>query len=49
MGGSALCTLTQQPSLGAAGRLPEVGVDGDGVCLKEKKMDRKKYPKPKAI
>lgn len=30
-------TLTQQPGLGTAERLPEVGVDGDGACLKEKK------------
>lgn len=40
--GQTHCALTQQPSLGAAGRLPEVGVDGDGACLKKKKIDGKK-------
>lgn len=43
--GESLCTLTQQPGLGTAGRLPEVGVDGHGACLKEKKKGRTKKKK----
>lgn len=43
--GESHYTLTQQPSLGAAGWLPEVGVDGDGACLKKNYVGQNKSSK----